>query len=88
MTMKRNAKAEAQRMVSPQADGYTTTEFAHPQKRRDALATRGHLRMTPAEVAALRLQRGAKNGHDIDNTVQEFRTSQLRAKSIIRKLIG
>ncbi len=46
---KRESKAQAQRDMSVQPDGYTTLQFSHPRLRREALADRGHYRMTPLE---------------------------------------
>lgn len=58
MTMKRTDKAEAQRSLAPQADGYTLVQFASPKLITMARAGRGHARMTPVEYATHRLGRG------------------------------
>lgn len=61
MTMKRNAKAEAQITIRPEADGYIKQSFASPKLRKMALADRGHYRMTPSEYMTHYLGRSAMN---------------------------
>lgn len=61
MTMKRSEKREALASLAPEADGYTKVQFGSPKLRAQAKADRGHVRMTPAEVAEHRLGRKSKS---------------------------
>jgi hypothetical protein len=66
--MTRNDKVKAKQDLVPGADGYTKVRFAHPELIKAARAERGHDRMTPAEVAARRLGRGAMSPTKIEDT--------------------
>jgi hypothetical protein len=84
MTMTRTDKAEAQRSLAPQADGYTLIQFASPKLIMAARADRGHTRMTPVEYATHRLGRGAVD----PSMIEDIRTRKAETKRGQRVLGG
>lgn len=82
MTMKRSEKAKALAAAKPEADGYTGTQFQHPRMRREAQATRGHARMTPAEYAAARLGRGSQSA---EMARDHFATASRHPRQVTRR---
>lgn len=76
--MSRNEKSNYQRMMRENPQGYTMQVFESPQLIEKAKADRGHYRMTRKEVIAHRLPgRRAKQGWQIDDTIQSRRSSKL-----------
>jgi hypothetical protein len=71
---KRSEKAKAQQDMQVQADGYTAIQFQHPRLRREAMADRGHMRMTPAEYAKHRLGHGRTQSQETARFKHDERT--------------
>ncbi len=87
MTMTRNAKAEAQFTLRPQADGYTLEEFASPKLIAMARADRGHIRMTPVEYATHRLGRGPARCPSSDIR-ERLATTRRRQRVVSAKIVN
>lgn len=81
MTMTRNELTKALADVKPQADGYTTVEFASPKLSQAAKADRGHYRMTPAEFREYRMDRGNMPECRLENAI-EFRRNLHRTQRV------
>jgi hypothetical protein len=64
MTMTRTEKADHsfELRIASQNSGYVTVEFAHPERRRVAIAATGHAMMPAGEYRARVMRRRPANG--------------------------
>jgi hypothetical protein len=88
MTMTRTEKTTAQRSLAPQADGYTTVEFASPKLIMMARADRGHIRMTPVEYATHRLGRGAVHPSMVEYVRYRLAETRRRQRVAAAKIVS
>lgn len=90
MTMDRRTKTQhATELITAATTGYTTERFASPKLIQAARADRGHTRMTAAEYAALRMDRGQMSECRLE-TALEMRGVRHRQQRIIggRRITG